>query len=380
VEHQTSRIQYLDGLRGVAILSVLMFHAFSRWPGIVPYGSEFVKVPIFFYGWLGVQLFFMISGYVIFMSLERSRNLHGFLIRRWIRLFPAMLACSLIVFATASFFHERPAGAPVLRDLLPGLTFIEPYWWQLVLGSPQGELEGVFWSLYVEVKLYLVAGFFYFTIGGRRVIWVLVGLFLVATGVLFFNQVFVENGWTQARAILNALSGRPSGWFAAGALFYRFHNEGKKGVLAAAILVAVATALAQGKPDYGAKPYEWDVTFAALTVVLIFAAAALNDRVKQVFSSRLLLFMGFISYPLYLLHENMMVSMIVKTNTILPQIPSVLLPAIPILFVVGVAWLVAKFIDPPARAWLKKWHLKLQTSSQNGLKSISVKLNIRKAE
>jgi peptidoglycan/LPS O-acetylase OafA/YrhL len=72
--------------------------------------------------------------------------------------------------------------------------------------------------------------------------------------------------------------------------------------------------------------------------------------------------MGFVSYPLYLLHENMMVSLIVKTNLILPQIPSILLPAIPIMFVVGVAWLVAKFIDAPARDWLKKRHMKLQTS------------------
>ena len=359
---QTNRIQYLDGLRGIAISFVLLFHAFSRWPNIVPFGSEFAEVPVFFHGWLGVQLFFMISGYVIFMSLEKSQNLHGFLIRRWIRLFPAMLVCSLIIFATASFFQERPAGAPVLRDLLPGLTFIEPYWWQLILGSPQGELEGVFWSLYVEVKLYLVAGILYFTIGGQRMIWVLVGLFLVATAVLFFNQFFVDNGLGQAKIILNALSGRPCGWFAIGALFYRFHNEGKKNVLAAAILVAVITALAQGKPDYGFKPYDWGVTFAAFIFVLIFVAAILNDRVKQVFSTRLLLLMGFVSYPLYLLHENMMVSLIVKTNLILPQIPSILLPAIPIMFVVGVAWLVAKFIDAPARDWLKKRHMKLQTS------------------
>ena len=42
------------------------------------------------------------------------------------------------------FFYERPAGIPTLRDLLPGLTFIEPYWWQLITGKPQGMLEGAF--------------------------------------------------------------------------------------------------------------------------------------------------------------------------------------------------------------------------------------------
>jgi len=360
VQTTTDRIQYLDGLRGIAILLVILFHAFSRWPKIVPYGFTFKHFPLFEHGWLGVQLFFMISGFVIFMSLERSRNFQGFIIRRWIRLFPAMFICSLIIFFTASIFHERPAGAPVLRDLLPGFTFIEPYWWHVILGSPQGELEGAFWSLYVEIKLYLVAGIFYFLIGGQKMIWMLVGLFLIATGMLFLDPVFVENGWYQAKAILNALSGKPCGWFAAGALFYRFYSERKKWILAAAITTALAAALAEGKPGYGKMLYEWDTAIAATLIASIFVAAMLSDRFKHLLSSRIFLTIGFISYPLYLLHENMMVSLIVKTGHAMPFIPSLLMPVIPVFFIIGVAWLVARLFEPPVRTRLKMWHLKLQ--------------------
>lgn len=354
------RIQFLDGLRGIAILFVILFHAFSRWPEIIPYGAEFEHVLLFKYGWLGVYLFFMISGFVIFMSLENSRNIQDFFIKRWIRLFPAMLVCSLIIFLTASFFYERPAGIPVLRDLLPGLTFIEPYWWQVITGSPQGALEGAFWSLYIEIKLYLVAGVFYFLVGGQRMIWVLITMFLVSVTISSFHMALEENGWSQTRGILYVLSGQPCGWFAAGALFYRYYKEQKKWLFVTAVIVALASALAIGKGDYGRRFFVWEEAYAAMFVVIIFVTAMINVRVKKMLDSRILLFMGFVSYPLYLIHENMMISLIVKTDSVMPWIPSVLLPAIPISLVIGIAWLVAKFVDPPARSFLRAWHLKIQ--------------------
>ena len=359
-QHSPDRIQFLDGLRGIAILLVIMYHAFFRWHTILPYGDEFRQFPLFDHGWLGVQLFFMISGFVIFMSLERSQSFHGFMIKRWIRLFPAMLICSLIIFITAAFFHERPAGAPVLRDLLPGLTFIEPYFWQVILGSPQGELEGAFWSLYVELKLYLIAGLFYFLIGGQKMIWVMICLFLLAIGVLVFNDVFVENGWQQARTILKVLSGKPCGWFAAGALFYRFHSERKPWILVAAIIAVMASALGEGQTAHGKMLYEWDTAIAAGIIAMTFITVILNDRLKHILSNRTLLTIGFVSYPLYLLHENMMVSLIIKTGHAMPWIPSLLMPVLPVLFIIGLAWLIASLFEPPVRARLKMWHLRLQ--------------------
>lgn len=127
------RIEYLDGHRGIAILLVVFFHAYVRWAALVPYGNQYREIFLFKFGWLGVQLFFMISGFVILMTLEKSANRKKFLYRRWIRLFPAMLACSVMIFITSDFFSERPDGIPTWESLLPGLTFIEPGWWALAL-------------------------------------------------------------------------------------------------------------------------------------------------------------------------------------------------------------------------------------------------------
>ena len=53
-----NRIQFLDGLRGIAILLVICFHSYTRWPKFVPYGHQFSDFYLFKYGYLGVQLFF----------------------------------------------------------------------------------------------------------------------------------------------------------------------------------------------------------------------------------------------------------------------------------------------------------------------------------
>jgi len=122
------RIKYLDGLRGIAILLVLFYHAYSRWIAIVPYGDQYADFPLFKFGWLGVQLFFLISGFVIFMPLDKTANFKSFIYKRWLRLFPAMLLGSILIYVSVPFFLNRPNGIPDLINLLPGLTFIDPSW------------------------------------------------------------------------------------------------------------------------------------------------------------------------------------------------------------------------------------------------------------
>lgn len=54
VEANHSRIDFLDGMRGVAILLVIGFHAYARYPDLMPFGNKFATFPVFQYGWLGV--------------------------------------------------------------------------------------------------------------------------------------------------------------------------------------------------------------------------------------------------------------------------------------------------------------------------------------
>src|SRR6478736_6931335 len=97
------RLDILDGFRFVAIVSVLFFHFYSKWSfpvkeeNYLP-GENLYHTDFFNHGNLGVQFFFIISGFVIFYTLERSETLIAFLTKRFIKLFPTMLLCSIVTF------------------------------------------------------------------------------------------------------------------------------------------------------------------------------------------------------------------------------------------------------------------------------------------
>ncbi|MFZ6645001.1 acyltransferase family protein [Undibacterium sp. TJN25] len=358
LDQHPSRIRFLDGLRGLAILMVVLFHAYARWSDLYPYGARFAGVPVFAYGMLGVQLFFIISGFVIFMTLEKCTTFLSFVLKRWLRLFPAMLICSLFIFATASLFVERPAGAPVLRDLLPGLSLVEPYVWSKLLGSPQGALEGVFWSLYVEVKFYVLFGLMYFALGGRKAI--------IGLALLFFasalGNVAIQSGMAapqgmlaHAASLLYWSGAEHYGWFAAGALYYLAFKQKSRRMLGLAIGVACIAALVRE----GAVADK----IAALMIVLAFTMAIVSSRVQHLLNLRVLAWLGVISYPLYLLHENMMVAMIIKAGKYAPWMPHLLMPVLPVLLIAALAALVARAGEPWLRQLLRAGVLRIAPHS-----------------
>lgn len=343
------RIEFLDGLRGIAILLVLAYHAYARWSDLYSFGQRFSHGTMVGFGWLGVHLFFLISGFVILMTLEKCRSFQEFILRRWLRLFPAMLMCSGIVFLTASLFPERPGGIPMWRDVLPGLTFLEPAGWEWLTGTHQGLLEFAFWSLFVEMKFYVVFGLLYFLVGWKKAVGGLIALFALSAVTASFPMIVPGASlsfllWPGRLAEI--LSAQYFGWFAAGALYYRYFLTQKRLDMACAMGVAAASAAAIGG-SVGSH-------IAALGVGLLFTVSVLHPGMKTILGHPLLLFIGFISYPLYLLHENMMVAMIVKLGRAMSQLPATLIPILPICGVIGLAWVVARWLEPWTRAVIRR--------------------------
>lgn len=156
-------LPYLDGLRGVAILTVLCFHClypafgFDKlpWAGLMRdwgYSWEFLLVYPFSLGYLGVAIFFVISGYCIHLSHMRNPRdgWAGFFIRRWFRIYPAYL------FAIALFLFIPPWGGPWmnlerLTQLVANLLAVQNLWEDLRFG-----INPSFWSIAVEIQLYLI--------------------------------------------------------------------------------------------------------------------------------------------------------------------------------------------------------------------------------
>lgn len=342
-----NRISHLDGLRGIAILLVLLYHAYVRWADLVPYGTAATGIPLIDHGWAGVQLFFLISGYVIAMTLERCPNAYTFLVRRWSRLFPAMLVVSLVVWTTAPLLTARPEGQPTILSLLPGLTFLEPSWWAKMVG-PFPALEGAFWSLYAEVKFYLVSTLLYYALGPKRLLQGLTAIACIAALIGFFFR-FVEWPWLHtAHKLMLHSSFYYFGWFAAGAYVHHHQRYGDRSHLLAAILLGVMGAIIGSKFDLSRLA-------AGCVVISLFLLVMYHPVVQRVAASRLLLFFGAVSYPLYLLHENTMISLIIQSGQLVPLPWTVFVP-IPIMaFIALVAWGITRLVEKPLERILRQW-------------------------
>lgn len=309
---------------------------------LYPYHSSFAKVPFFAYGRAGVQLFFLISGFVILMTLDASPNFRDFIFRRWLRLFPAMLVCSLLVFFTAPLFFERPEGIPHIENLIPGLLFVNPKWVHL------HPIEGAFWSLFVEVKFYFIFGAAYFFFGWKKAVALIVFMFALETV-------------TQLIGVRFHIGAHYFGWFGAGALFYHWYRSGDSWAFTAAILIGLSAALLNGSNN--------GLRLAFVLVCILFTAAVRFNRVQSVLNTRVLVFLGFISYPLYLLHENMMVAMIVKIGSVAPWMPYILMPVFPIAIVILFGWAIARFPEPIVSKALRRAYLSLTKSETENIKS-----------
>jgi peptidoglycan/LPS O-acetylase OafA/YrhL len=184
------RIPALDGLRGVAILSVMAFHfwMFGTTVGIT--FAERAYNSIASKGWVGVDLFFVLSGFLItgilYDSRQDPRYYRVFYARRTVRIFPLYYA------SLALFFFLIPW---ILRSLHPvelvnvhtGAT-AKLFAWTYLLNWIEG-LKGFsvaplplqhFWSLAIEEQFYLVWPFLVLTLARRRLMWLCMGLMVLA--------------------------------------------------------------------------------------------------------------------------------------------------------------------------------------------------------
>ena len=128
IDHK--RLTELDALRGLAALSVCLFH-----------------FDYFNYGVTGVDLFFMISGFVIFMSVSNAKNINDFIFSRIIRLYPVYWL-SIFIAVLAYYVKSNTFPPHHTSYILGNLLMIQP-----VFRTPV--LVDAYWTLYVEILFYL---------------------------------------------------------------------------------------------------------------------------------------------------------------------------------------------------------------------------------
>lgn len=142
MKKNSSRLNELDALRGIAALLVVAFH-FTMGRPEAAYGFK--------YGICGVDLFFVISGFVIFMSLTRVKTGADFIISRASRLYPAYWAAvsfTFMLIVGRSLVLDGQIGKIGLLNYLANLTMF-----QFFVLIP--DLDGPYWSLTIELMFYV---------------------------------------------------------------------------------------------------------------------------------------------------------------------------------------------------------------------------------
>ncbi len=303
------RLQVLDGLRAIAIVLVIGYHYFVRWTpplapdNFYPYGDFAAEFWLFRYGDLGVELFFIISGFVISMTLFRSRTIGQFFWKRFSRLFPTMLLCSALTYLILTLIPNSPFH-PDLRDFIPSLTFTEPLLWSKVFGVPFRAVDGAYWSLFVEVKFYFWISVLYFSTGAARFFRVVAWAFGILVLIdLLLRALNFPHLWSID--FIFALSALP--WFLAGIGFYALFVDAKSRIGRILLLEAIAGLAFLHMGTHAGTP----APFIAMGCgYAVFLALLMRPKWVAWLAYPPLAAIGVASYSLYLLHQSIGVALL----------------------------------------------------------------------
>lgn len=290
------RLYVLDGMRFVAAFSVLMFHFtardHSRWSEGLPTTVFPVLSEVSRYGYVGVHLFFVISGFVILMSAW-GRTIPEFVGSRIGRLYPAFWAAVLL---TASLRAFWPSFSPrSASDVAVNLTMLnEPF--------DVPAVDGVYWTLWVELQFYILISLLVWRgISEKRILGFGTALPIVFTSAFLMDPSlgsrFTFLGWAPL--------------FAAGMMLFLLYRFGfslprLSGLLANVLMSFILAFYHQTGSvnaivsDGGVNPTVFS-TLVVLVIALV-GISTLPGRVQRV-NWRFLGTLGALTYPVYLIHE-----------------------------------------------------------------------------
>ncbi len=293
-----SNIRYkeLDALRGIAALLVVFFH-FTM--GRSEYNS-FFKLGI-----SGVDLFFMISGFVIFMSLQKIKSGSEFVINRIGRLYPtywSAVTFTFIIMLAYAFYKGNQSIYLTIR-YIANMTMFQ-FYFQI------DDLDGPYWSLIIEMLFYIL---FYFIYKVKILKYTIhIGISL-CTSILILTQFFYSSLYVKNLIIWVPLF-QFFPLFFAGINFYKIYTEKDK--LPQRYLIILFCFICQvmlfpyaGRSNLFINHLEYGIMLAVYFILFILFV----NKYLFFIVNKTTLFLGKISYALYLVHQYISIQFIIPT-------------------------------------------------------------------
>lgn len=334
------RLPGLDGLRGLAVTAVVLFHL---WPDAVPGG------------FLGVSLFFTLSGYLITTLLvtERERSgrisLQRFWGRRLRRLLPAsllVLLAVLVIWAVTGWLTDA-----VRRDVLWAALDVAN-WQHIVTGaaygvSPESSPVLHFWSLSIEEQCYLLLPLVVVACGTRRRLGTALAALLALSAtltllwsgdrVVTYFSTLTRAGELLAGALAAVVVGRSSA--AASAIRRAPRTATMVGLTGLAVLAFLALRTSLDTEAYARGGLLGIGALSAITIVTIVEAPWVSRHLDRA----ALAWLGSVSYGIYLIHWPVLVAL---RNA---GIHGSVIPWLTLGLTLPLAWASARFVELPIR-------------------------------
>ena len=315
-----NRVKELDGLRGIAVVLVMALHIFKR-------ASYFTEHPVLLgitnittVGWVGVDIFFTLSGFLITSILLKSKTgehyFRNFYVRRILRIFPLYYAAIALVLLFAPKVEEEFTAQ--INTALPIMLLYQQNWAMLFKDFHITQYLGITWSLAIEEQFYLLWPFIVYKLDREKLIKFSIGYIVVSfltrtVGTLFWHDLpqatsfFFYASFARFEEML-------FGGLLAVFLTYDGAKEKVRRFAAPVFFASLTTFIALcflslpglPHPDYASLPLTLGgYTSAALfTVGLIgvFITHPPQDLLRRIFANPVLTFLGKYSYSMYLFH------------------------------------------------------------------------------
>ncbi len=329
---QNIRLVELDALRGLAAIAVVLYHYTTRISEIYPdYSYSGFK---FSHGNLGVQLFFLLSGFVIFLTINKKLSPTDFLKKRAIRLYPSYIICVIATYLLVSTFGLEGREAS-LRDALINFSLMEGF----IPGIKY--VDGAYWSLTVEITFYTFIALLLY-MGFMKFIFEVLCLWLATSFTLF---LIVENtNYKLLEFFYQKTISNYSYLFIAGISFYFLSQKLSWRYLA----LLLSTLIFQYMSS--------DITtFIIVMILYILFWGAISQKLKFL-SNNLFVFLGSISYSLYLIHQNLGYIILLELNKL--GINNEFIIVIPLIVSILISYLITMYCEKPMMKYLKIKFLK----------------------
>jgi peptidoglycan/LPS O-acetylase OafA/YrhL len=335
------RIEQIDVLRGLAAAVVMLFHYTTRYDQVFPEKAGWTILNVS-WGSYGVHLFFIVSGFVIFMTIERSLNRFDFVMSRLSRLYPVYWAALTL---TVIFDLANPALGfhPTFGQIIINLTMLHEF----VRVAP---VDGSYWSLTYELGFYSFMCFCFGNAILKRPAYI-AAFWAVASVICHFLPWLFPGGLN-----IVAVTHKYGHLFAAGVAFYWLYSRRFSRSFHDICLVLVIMAAPVIEYLHNGFLGFWSVLISAALV-----AAATQGKLSWI-TNPVTLWLGSISYPLYLIHEHIgwHLLSLQQSRGVNAGLSLMLTIALMLCF----ATLLSKFIEKPAQQRIRNWYSRFKAKNE----------------